>query len=123
MKKIIFALFALTFFLHGTAQSDSEDTAMHATAIAVCDCLTKANLAEDSPEEKIQQAFLNCLFTSAPDLVSKIAGSGDDYVTASQELGTKLMMEMMKNGCPAFMKLATAMANGCLLYTSDAADE
>ena len=112
MKKIIFALFALTFYLHGTAQSNTEDTSMHATAVAVCDCLTKANLTEDSPQEKIQQAFLNCLFTSAPGLVSKIAGSGDDYVTASQELGTKLMMEMMKNGCPSFMKLATAMANG-----------
>ncbi|HEX5155146.1 MAG TPA: hypothetical protein VFW07_27065 [Parafilimonas sp.] len=112
MKKIIFALLALMFFLHGTAQSTTEDTSMHATAIAVCDCLTKANLAEDASEEKIQQAFLNCLFTSAPDLVGKIAGSGDDYMAASQELGTKLMMEMMKNGCPAFMKLATAMADG-----------
>lgn len=112
MKRIIFALFALTSFLRGTAQSNTQDTSMHATAIAVCDCLTKANLSEDSPEDKIQQAFLNCLFTSAPGLVNKIAGSGQDYVTASQELGTNLMMEMMKNGCPAFMKLATAMANG-----------
>jgi len=112
MKKLIFALFALMPFLYGAAQSSTQDTSMHATAIAVCDCLTKANLTEDSPQDKIQQAFLNCLFTSAPGLVNKIAGSGEDYVTASQELGTNLMMEMMKNGCPAFMKLATAMANG-----------
>jgi len=112
MKQIICALLVLIPFITVTAQSNNEDTSMHATAVAVCDCLTKANLPKDSPEEKIQQVFLNCLFTSAPDLVTKIAGSGDDYVTASQELGTKLMMEMMKNGCPAFMQLAGAMANG-----------
>ena len=110
MKKIISSLFALTLFLVATAQSDKPDTSMHATAIAVCDCLTKANITDKSTEEQMQQAFLNCIFTSAPDLITKIASSGEDYATAGQEIATKLAMEMLKNNCAAFTKIAGSMA-------------
>src|SRR5580765_8266426 len=108
MKKIISSLLALGLFLVATAQSNNPDTSMHATAVAVCDCLTKANITDKSTEEQMQQAFLNCIFTSAPDLITKIASSGEDYATAGQELATKLAMEMLKSNCSAFTKIAGA---------------
>jgi hypothetical protein len=110
MKKVYFPLIALTFFLAAGAQDTTTDTSIHATAIAVCDCLTKANITDNSTEEQMQQAFLNCIFTSAPGLITKIVSGGEDYSKAGEELGTKLAMEMLKNGCPAFAKIAGAMA-------------
>ena len=111
MKRILVALFACnTFFAAASAQSAKEDTSLNATAVAVCDCLTKANITDKSTEEQMQQAFMTCIFSSAPDLVAKITASGEDYATAGQEIGTKLVMAMMKNGCPAFSKIAGAMA-------------
>src|SRR5258708_4742924 len=109
MKKIIFSLFALPVFFIATAQTTNNDTSMHATAIAVCDCLTKANISDKSSQADIQQAFLTCILKSAPDFMTKIASSGEDPATAGQEMATKLAMEMLKNGCPAFTKIATAM--------------
>ena len=38
--------------------------------------------------------------------------SGDDVNKASEELGTQLAMEMLKNGCPAFAKIAGSLAMG-----------
>ena len=109
MKRIYFFLVASALFLTATAQ-DSNDTSMHKTAVAVCDCLGKANITENTSEMQMQQAFMNCIISSAPDLFEKITSSGDDYMTAGQEIATKLVMEMMKNGCPAFTKIAGAMA-------------
>lgn len=110
MKKLIVTLFTLILFLAATAQSNSQDTSMHATALAVCDCLNKANITDKSTEEQMQMAFMNCIFTSAPELITKITSSGEDYETAGQELATKLAMEMLKNNCAAFTKIAGAMA-------------
>jgi hypothetical protein len=42
--------------------------------------------------------------------VSKIVASGKDYETAGQEIGTELVMAMMKNNCAAFTKIAGALA-------------
>ena len=109
MKKMFFFLVASAFFLTATAQS-TNDTSMHKMAVAVCDCLGKANISETTSEAQMQQAFMNCILSSAPDLFEKITSSGDDYMTAGQEIATKLVMEMMKNGCPAFTKIAGAMA-------------
>jgi thymidine phosphorylase len=110
MKKAIFSFFALTLFLAARAQSGTNDTSLHASAIAVCNCLEKANITDKSSEQEMQMAFLNCITTSAPELIAKIASSGEDFATAGQEIGTKLAMEMLKNGCPAFAKIAGAMA-------------
>ena len=110
MKKLFLSLLAFNFFLAATAQTNKEDTSLNSTATAVCDCLTKANITDKSTEEQMQQAFMTCIFSSAPDLVSKITASGEDYATAGQEIGTKLVMTMMKNGCPAFTKIAGAIA-------------
>jgi hypothetical protein len=113
MKKIFFLLFALYCYVAATAQTtEKPDTSLHATAIAVCDCLTKAKITDNSTEEQVQQAFLSCIFSSAPDFVSKIMSSGDDVNKASEELGTQLAMEMLKNGCPAFAKIAGSLAMG-----------
>jgi hypothetical protein len=106
MKKIIFSFLALPIFFAAKAQTD---TSMHATAIAVCDCLTKANITDKSSQSEVQQVFLSCILKSAPDFMTKITSSGEDPATAGQELATKLAMEMVKNGCPAFTKIATAM--------------
>lgn len=106
MKKISFALMILCFCL----KAKSQDTSLSKAAVSVCDCLTKSNISEKSTQEQMQQVFLNCMFTSAPDLISKIVSSGEDYQKAGEEIGTKLAMEMMKNGCPAFTKIAAGMA-------------
>lgn len=111
MKRIYFFLAASISFFTATAQNNN-DTSMNKTAVAVCDCLGKANITENTSEMQMQQAFMNCIISSAPDLFEKITSSGDDYMTAGQEIATKLVMEMMKNGCPAFTKIAGAMANG-----------
>ncbi len=110
MKKLLFSFFALAVLFSATAQTTNTDTSLHTTATAVCNCLNKANITDKSTQQQMQQAFLNCIFTSAPDLITKIASSGEDYATAGQEIGTKLAMEMLKNGCPAFVKIAGAMA-------------
>lgn len=109
MKKSISFLFAITLFVAANAQS--KDTSMHATAITVCSCLTKANISEQSSQQEMQQAFITCIM-SAPGFMSKIASSGEDYETAAQELGTQLVLEMMKSNCPAFAKIAGALAAG-----------
>jgi hypothetical protein len=106
MKKIIFPLIVLSFCFN----AKSQDTSLSKAAVSVCDCLTKSKIEEKSSPEQMQQVFLNCMFTSAPDLISKIVSSGEDYQKAGEEIGTKLAMEMMKNGCPAFTKIASAMA-------------
>jgi hypothetical protein len=92
------------------AQVSVDDTSLHKAAVAVCDCLTKSNLNDKATEEQLQQAFLTCMLSSAPDLITQIVASGEDYEKAGQEIGTKLSMEMLKTGCPAFTKIATSMA-------------
>lgn len=106
MKKIIFPLLILSFCFN----AKSQDTSLSKAAVSVCDCLTKSKIEEKSSPEQMQQVFLNCMFTSAPDLITKIVSSGEDYQKAGEEIGTKLAMEMMKNGCPAFTKIAAGMA-------------
>ncbi len=106
MKKIILLLLVLIFCF----KAKSQDTSLSKAAVSVCDCLTKSKIEEKNSPEQMQQVFLNCMFTSAPDLISKIVSSGEDYQKAGEEIGTKLAMEMMKNGCPAFTKIAARMA-------------
>lgn len=110
MKKLFFSLIALSVLLTANAQSGNEDTSMHATAVAVCDCLSKANITDKTTTEQMQQIFISCIFSSAPDLITKIASGGGDYTTAGQEIAMQLGMEMMKINCPAFTKIAGAMA-------------
>lgn len=107
MKKIFFLIPACFFLLSANAQSD---TSLHRAAIAVCDCLSKSNLSDNVTETELQQLFMTCMLSSAPDLVTQIMSSGDDYEKAGEEIGTKLSMELMKIGCPAFTKIATKMA-------------
>ena len=113
MKNFLSTL-AITLISVGYTQAQStDDTSLHKAAIEVCDCLTKANLGTNITEEQLQQAFLSCVLTSAPDLITQIVSSGEDYEKAGEEIGMKLSMEMMKIGCPAFTKIAAAMmANG-----------
>jgi hypothetical protein len=110
MKKIITFLVSITLFTAATTHAQ-EDTSMHATATAVCDCLTKADISDKSSAQEMQQAFITCLM-SAPGFMSKIAASGQDYETAAQEIGTQLVLEMMKSNCAAFSKIAGALAAG-----------
>jgi hypothetical protein len=113
MKKIfVFLTFVILFSVNIKAQSTSNDTSLSKAAVSVCDCLTKANIDEKSTPEQMQQTFLSCMFTAAPDLITKIVSSGEDYQKAGQEIGTQLAMEMMKNNCPAFTKIAAAMSGG-----------
>ena len=103
MKRIYFLLVASILCLTATAQNDN-DTSMNKTAVAVCDCLEKANITESSSEMQMQQAFMNCIISSAPDLFEKTTSSGDDYMTAGQEIATKLVMEMMKNDSDQYVR-------------------
>ena len=93
MKKLLFLLFILCSYI-----VKSQDTSLNKAATAVCDCLTKSKIDENSSQEQMQQAFLSCIFTSAPDLITKIVSRGQDY----QKDGDEIAMQMMKNGCPAF---------------------
>ncbi len=106
MKKILFSLFTLAIFITANAQS-AKDTSIHATAIAVCDCLGKSHISDSSTTEELQQAFLSCL-TSSPGFLAKVMEGGD--MEAGQQIATELGMEMMKINCPSFIKIATAMA-------------
>lgn len=108
MKKSLLLFTALIAFYFSQAQA--SDTSIHTAAVAVCDCLGKANISDQTSQEQMQQIFLNCVIKSAPELMTQIAASGEDYATAGQEIATKLAMEMLKTGCPAFSKIATAMA-------------
>ena len=109
MKKFV-SSFLVTVVCGVYTQAQTADDTLHKAAIAVCDCLTKANLGTNVTEEQLQQAFLSCVLTSAPDLITQIMASGDDYQKAGEEIGTKLSLELMKTGCPAFTKIATSMA-------------
>jgi hypothetical protein len=105
MKKFL-SSFLVTVVCTVYTQAQTADDTLHKAAIAVCDCLTKANLGTNVTEEQLQQAFLSCVLTSAPDLITQIMASGDDYQKAGEEIGTKLSLELMKTGCPAFTKIA-----------------
>ncbi|HYK44463.1 MAG TPA: hypothetical protein VEV83_04805 [Parafilimonas sp.] len=109
MKKFLLS-FLVTVVCGVYTQAQTADDTLHKAAIAVCDCLTKANLGTNVTEEQLQQAFLSCVLTSAPDLITQIMASGDDYQKAGEEIGTKLSLELMKTGCPAFTKIAASMA-------------
>lgn len=106
MKKILSSLFAVAIFLTANAQS-GKDTSMHATAIAVCDCLGKSHISDSASATELQQAFLKCL-TASPDFLAKVMAGGD--METGEQIATELGMELMKMNCPAFMKIATAMA-------------
>jgi hypothetical protein len=107
MKKWVFVFFA--FFLFGAANAQT-DTSMDKTATAVCDCLEKAGLTDKSTQTEIQNAFMSCVMESAPDLMTRIMASGEDYSAAGQKIGTELVMALMKNNCTAFTKVASALA-------------
>lgn len=108
MNRLLFSLCATLFFIAAKSQTTDSDTSMHTAAVAVCDCLGKANLPEKSSQADIQQAFLTCVLSSAPQLLTEVAASGD--MEAGQEIAMKLGMEMLKINCPAFTKIAGAMA-------------
>ena len=118
MKQFTYLIIAIVFTSSIKAQTPQTDTSLNKTAVAVCDCLTKANISDKSTPEEMQKAFMNCIFTSAPDFITKIMSSGQDYQKAGEELGTQLAMQMMKNNCPAFTKLAAGMA----MMGSDSSD-
>ncbi|MBV9961229.1 MAG: hypothetical protein JO072_03210 [Parafilimonas sp.] len=108
MKKIFFFLLTVVLINFKTI-AQTGDTSLHASAIAVCDCLSKAKIENNSTPQQLQQIFLQCILTSAPDLVTKMMGNGQDNMQAAEETATNLALEMMKTGCPAFTKIATAM--------------
>ncbi len=109
MKKLSIYILAICMFLNIKTKAQSGDTSMQKSAVAVCDCLSKSKIDNSSTPEKLQQVFLGCIFSSAPDLVSKIISNGQDNQAAAEQIATNLAMEMVKNGCPAFQKIATAM--------------
>jgi hypothetical protein len=108
MKKILFFLIAVVFVSLKTI-AQTGDTSLHTSAVAVCDCLSKSKIDNSSTPQQLQQIFLQCILTSAPDLVTKMMGNGQDNMQAAEETATNLALEMMKTGCPAFTKIATAM--------------
>ncbi len=108
MKKIAVYITVACLFLNINAKAQT-DTSMQKSAVAVCDCLSKSKIDNNSTPEQLQQIFLACIFSSAPDLVSKIISNGQDNQQAAEQIATNLALEMVKNGCPAFQKIATAM--------------
>ncbi|HEY2726889.1 MAG TPA: hypothetical protein VGI61_06925 [Parafilimonas sp.] len=111
MKKLtVYIITACLFFnIHAKAQTD---TSMQKDAVAVCNCLSKSKIDNNSTPEQLQQIFLSCILSSAPDLVSKIIPNGQDNQQAAEQIATNLALEMVKNGCPAFQKIASAMMGG-----------
>ena len=109
MKKLSFYILAICLFFNSVIKAQSTDTSMQKSAVAVCDCLSKSKIDNNSTPEQLQQIFLGCILSSAPDLVSKIIANGQDNQQAAEQIATNLALEMVKNGCPAFQKIATAM--------------
>ncbi len=108
MKKLLFFLLAVVL-INIKTKAQTGDTSLHASAVAVCDCLSKSKIDNNSTPQQLQQIFLQCILTSAPDLVTKMIGNGQDNMQAAEETATNLAYEMIKTGCPAFSKIATAM--------------
>lgn len=109
MKKSSIYIFTTCLFFSIRVIAQTGDTSLHKSAIAVCDCLSKSKIDNNSTPQQMQQIFLGCIFSAAPDLVSKIISNGQDNQQAAEEIATNLALEMMKSGCPAFTKIATAM--------------
>lgn len=109
MKKTSFYILAVCLLINSVIKAQSTDTSMQKSAVAVCDCLSKSKIDNSSTPEQLQQIFLGCILSSAPDLVSKIIANGQDNQQAAEQIATNLALEMVKNGCPAFQKIATAM--------------
>ena len=109
MKKISVYILATCLFFAIKTNAQSSDTSMQRSAVAVCDCLSKSKIANSSTPQQLQQIFLGCILSSAPDLVTKMISGGQDNQQAAEETATNLALEMVKNGCPAFQKIATAM--------------
>jgi len=110
MKNFLATLVIIFASLNSAYSQGGEDTSMHKAAVEVCDCLNKSELPANTTQEQLQQAFLSCVLTAAPDLMTQIASAGDDYEKAGAELGQKLSLELLKIRCPAFTKFATSMA-------------
>lgn len=109
MKKLSIYIIALCLFTTIQLKAQTADDSLHKDAVAVCDCLSKAKIDNNSTPEQLQQIFLSCILNSAPDLVSKIISNGQEDQQAAETIAMNLSMEMMKSGCPAFTKIATAM--------------
>jgi hypothetical protein len=109
MKKISIYVLAASVFFSTQIKAQASDTSLHRSAVAVCDCLSKSKIDNNSTPEQLQQIFLGCILSSAPDLISKIISNGQQNQQAAEEIATNLAMEMLKTGCPAFAKIATAM--------------
>jgi len=108
MKKL--SIYIITTCLFFTIKLNAQtDTSMQKDAVAVCNCLSKSKIDNNSTPEQLQQLFLSCILSSAPDLVSKIISNGQEDQQAAEQIAMNLSLEMVKNGCPAFQKIATAM--------------
>lgn len=95
--------------LYAKAQDVSEADIKKA-AEATCECLEKENLTDEVSSIEAQAIFSKCLISAAPDMMMKIA-TQENMVATAAELGEKLMMQMIGNGCPPVTKIITAMSS------------
>ena len=103
MKKIIVYIFVACLFLNSNAKAQT-DTSMQKSAVAVCNCLSKSKIDNSSTPEQLQQIFLGCIFSSAPDLVSKIISNGQDNQQAAEQIATQPCFGNGKERLPRISK-------------------
>jgi hypothetical protein len=91
-----------------TAQSEKD---LQSAANETCKCLEKQTIPEKISQEEMQLLFAKCFMEGAPSLVVSLA-TADDPQKAGEELGAKLVMKMMADGCAPMMKIMKSSMGG-----------
>ncbi len=108
MKAIVTCVISAFVICTTVKAQDTKDTSLHKAAVAICGCLTKADIDKAKTPADLQQIFLKCMMDSASNVLGDAMTSGTQE--AGEELGKKIALEMMNSGCPAFLKLSMKLA-------------
>jgi hypothetical protein len=96
------------------AQEKSDSIELAKAAKAVCNCITKRQLAEISDGKKLEGEFVLCMLDSAGSVFMTLMMNEEEggMEKAGEELGKKVAFEMMRQGCPDFLKISMRLAGG-----------
>lgn len=115
LKTISIAVCLLLSASYFASAQTANSVEVKKAAKSVCNCLEKRG-SKAKTQEEFQTIFQACTLDSAMNIFSAVMlRAGGDQAKANklgQELGMQLAAEMLKQNCPAFMKMSMQMTGG-----------
>lgn len=106
---------ALLFSTNYASAQTTSPAEMKKAAKSVCNCLEKRG-DKAKTQEQAQLLFSQCVLDSGMNVFTSVMlkANGDQAKATKlgQEIAMQLGAEMLKQGCPAFMKMSTTIVGG-----------